>query len=196
IGNFKAALRPFLAGKGTYSEGYAYKMASQMRSLAKHLLQLPADQLAQIEAIVNRLKPTSGQKMGKRNYDRLEQFDDPAIVQRLLSFPEEELARALKKTNSLRQAKGVERALAISILIFTGLRAKNLRSLRLDENIIRSGGRVFICLSEEETKTHADHKIELSPETIALLDLFVGTYRSCSSPGPLHQPHPTALSGL
>jgi integrase len=188
IETFKNALRPFVTSKNGYSEGYAYKMASQMRSLAKHLLHLQGDQLAQIEAIVNRLKPASGQKMGKRNYDRLEQFDNTAIVQRLLAFPEEELARAVKQTNLLRQAKGVERALAISILIFTGLRAKNLRSLRLDENIIRSGGRVFICLSEDETKTHADHKIELSSETIALLDLFVGTYRS-RIPGSAENPH-------
>ena len=140
-------------------------------------MHLPADHLAQIEAIVNRLKPASGPKMGKRNRDRLEPFDDPVIVQRVLAFPEEELARALKLNNPVRQAKGVERALAISLLIFTGLRAKNLRSLRLDQNIRRSGSRVFIELAEDETKTHAIHTVELPTETIVLLDLFVSGHR-------------------
>jgi integrase len=178
IKNFKNALRPFLPSPGGYGQGYAYKMASQMRAMAKHLLHLPADHLAQIEGIVSRLKPTSGPKMGKRNRERLEPFDDPAIVQRVLGFPEEELARALKLGNPLRQARGVERALVLSISIFTGLRAKNLRSLRLDTNIRRSGHRVFIDLGEGETKTHSILKVELPAETIALLDLFVGTYRA------------------
>jgi hypothetical protein len=105
VENFKTALRPFLSTNG-YSEGYAYKMASQMRSIAKHLLHLPEDHLAQIEAIVGRLKPASGPKMGKRNRDRLEPFDDPAIVQRVLSFPEEELARALKTEQSGQAGQG------------------------------------------------------------------------------------------
>jgi hypothetical protein len=177
IETFKNALRPFLPSKRGYSEGYAYKMASQMRAIAKHLLHLPTDHLAQIEAIVERLRPVSGQKMGKRNRDRLEPFDDPALVQRVLAFPEEELARALKVKNPLRRAKGVERALAISILIFTGLRAKNLRSLRLDTNIRRSGHRMFIELTEDETKTHAVHTVELSKDTIGLLELFVDEHR-------------------
>jgi hypothetical protein len=34
VENFKTALRPFLSTNG-YSDGYAYKMASQMRSLSK-----------------------------------------------------------------------------------------------------------------------------------------------------------------
>jgi integrase len=126
--------------------------------------------------------------MGKRNRDRLQPFDNPAIVQRILAFPEEELAHALKLKNPLRQAKGVERALAISILIFTGLRAKNLRSLRLDTNIRRSGSRVFIELCEDETKTHSVHTVELAPETIDLLNLFVDTYRA-HIPGALGNPH-------
>lgn len=178
IENFKSALTPFLPANGKYSDGYAYKMATQMWALARHLLQLPEDHLSQIEAIVGRLKPASGPKMGQRNRDRLEPFDDPAIVQRVLSFPEEELARALKLNNPIRRAKGIERALAISILIFTGLRAKNLRSLRLDTNIRRSGQRVFIDLTEDETKTHTIHTVELSEDTIRLLDLFISEHRS------------------
>ncbi|MCC0013331.1 MAG: site-specific integrase [Hoeflea sp.] len=188
IENFKNSLRPFLPSAAGYGDGYAYKMAAQMRSLARHLLHLPADHLAQIDAIVERLKPVSGPKMGKRNRDRLQAFDDPAIVQRVLAFPEEELDRALKLRNPLRQAKGVERALVLSLSIFTGLRAKNLRSLRLDMNIRRSGSRVFIELCEDETKTHTILKVELPAETIVLLDLFVDTYRA-HIPGALGNPH-------
>ncbi len=66
-----------------------------------------------------------GYGMGERNRSRLEQFDDEAVTARLLQFPEDELARAMVRKNPVRRAKGVERALAISMAIFTGLRVKN-----------------------------------------------------------------------
>ncbi len=77
----------------------------------------------------------------------------------------------------MRRARGIERALAISLLLFTGMRAKNLRQLRLDRSFRRAGHRVFVFLPAAETKTHADLELELPPETIALLDEFLAEHR-------------------
>jgi integrase len=174
--NFKEALRPFLAEDGKPS-GYVHKMATQLIAVARHHLQLDAAQLSMLQAIAARLKPKNAGSMGKRNRERLEQFDDEEVVQRLLRFPAEERARALRLNHPYRRAKGVERALAISILIYSGLRVKNLRQIQLDWNIRRSGKRVFLAFSEDETKTHAELELELPPETIALLDEFVAEHR-------------------
>lgn len=141
------------------------------------------EQLKPLQALAGKLKPQGGRRMGERNRKRLEQFDDPAVVQRLLRFPEEELARALKRRNPLRRAKGVERALAISLAIFTGLRVKNLRTLHLEQNLRRSGKRVFVQFEDEEMKTHHSLELELPQETITLLDLFLRDQRSLL-PGP------------
>ncbi len=70
-----------------------------------------------------------------------------------------------------------ERALAISLLISIGIRVKNLRHLRLDRNIRRAGQRVFVSFSETETKTHAKLKLELTSETVSLLDEFLAEHR-------------------
>lgn len=121
---FKAALRPFLKGERVETDGYAYKMATQMLAVGRHYLRLDADRLAPFQEIAMRLKPKAGQRMGQRNRTRLEQFDDAEVVRRLLRFPEEELKRAVTAKSRVRQAKGVERALAISLAIFTGLRVK------------------------------------------------------------------------
>src|SRR5262245_34360877 len=99
-------------------------------------------------------------------------FDDQTVVQRLLRFPEEGYARAQRLRNPLRRAKGIERALAISLLIFTGLRIKNLRSLRLDRNIMRRGERVFVSFGEADMKGCSALELELPAETIRLLDIF------------------------
>jgi integrase len=175
IKNLQNALRCYLPKHG-YSPEYASKMASQMRSVARHLLRLPEAQLDEIDLLVRRIKPPAG-GMKKRNRQRLKQFDDEETVRRLLNFPAEEHARAVAKKNPLRRAKGVERALAISLLIFTGLRVKNLRSLRLDTQIRRSGKRVFIDLDATDMKTHTELELELPLETIELLDLFVSEFR-------------------
>jgi integrase len=174
--NFKEALRPFIPKEGTQNTGYAHKMAIQLIAVARHLLRLDEEHLNQLEGIARRLKPKP-EGMGKRNRVRLAQFDDAQVIQRLLGFPEEERARALRQRNPLRRAKGIERALAISLLIFTGIRVKNLRHLRLDRNIRRAGKRVFICLSEAETKTHAELELELPLETVSLLDEYLAEGR-------------------
>jgi len=175
--HFKSALRPFLPGKRIKTKGYAHKMAAQMLAVGRYQLGFDEVRLEPFERIAQRLKPLGGPLMGDRNRKRLEQFDDDTVVARLLRFPEEELERAMRTENLLRRAKGVERALAISLAIFTGLRVKNLRQLHLERNIRRSGARVFIRISEEEAKSHEALELELPPETIALLDLFVADHR-------------------
>jgi hypothetical protein len=132
--NFREALRPFLPEGEGQDTGYAHKMATQLIAVARHHLRLDEEHLNQLEGIARRLKPKAG-GMGKRNRVRLAQFDDEEVIRRLLRFPEEERARALMQRNPRRRARGIERALAISILIFTGIRVKNLRHLRIDRNV-------------------------------------------------------------
>ena len=175
--NFRDALRPFMPKTDDRGTGYVHKMATQLIAVARHHLRLDEKRLSEIEEIARRLKPRNTGGMGKRNRVRLAQFDDEQIIQRLLGFPEEERARAGRQRNPLRRAKGVERALAISLLIFTGLRVKNLRHLRLDRNLRRAGQRVFVSFSETETKTHAELELELSSDTISLLDEFLADHR-------------------
>ncbi len=173
--------------------GYVHKMATQLIAVARHHLRLDEERLNQFEEIARRLKPKTTGGMGRRNRVRLAQFDDEEVVQRLLRFPEEERARALRQRNPLRRAKGIERALAISLLIFTGIRVKNLRQLRVDRNIRRVGQRVFVSFSESETKTHSELELELPPETIVLLDAFLAEGRRLLSgaEGPWLFPGPT-----
>ena len=174
----KAALRPFLKDtNGIKTAGYAHKMVTQLLSVGRFYLDLDETALAPVRQIAGRLKPAGGPAMGARNRNRLEQFDDEDVVQRLLGFPEAELARALKQKNLLRRAKGVERALAVSLAIYTGLRVKNLRELHLKGNIRRSGERVFVKIHETEAKTHAALELELPTETIQLLNLFLSDHR-------------------
>ena len=94
--------------------------------------------------------------------------------------------------NPVRRAKGVERALAISLLIFTGIRVKNLRSLRLDRNVVRRGDRVFLSFTDDEMKSGNALELELPGETIRLLDTFLKHHRGrlAGADGPYLFPGP------
>ncbi len=172
--NYKNALRPF-HGK---SEGYVYRMATLLRAVMAEQPEVDEATRTAVNVLVNRLAPRGGQQMGKRNSERLKQFSDDDVVRRLLAFPEAECARASGLRSPFRRAKAIERALATSIALHTGLRAKNLRSLHLKRNIRRIGDRVRIELADTETKTHRTLTLELPAATVHLLDLFLAEHRA------------------
>lgn len=176
--NFSEALRPFVKIEEEADNGFAYKMATQLIKVARDHLRLEETRLDSLAEIARRITPDNARGMGLRNRVRLAQFDDEEAVSRLLRFPEEERARALRQRNPLRRAKGIERALAVSILSFTGIRVKNLRHLQVENSFRRVGKRVFFKLGAAETKTHAALELELAPETITLLDEFLGAHRA------------------
>ena len=186
VENLKNALRHFVRKATGDNLNYPGKMATQMAAVARYHLKLDDIALGKIDALKRQLGQQRGPKMGKRNRERLKQFDDPDAVQRVLHYPAQECARALQKTTPMRRAKGVERALIVSFLIFAGMRAQNLRTLHLTDNIRRAGDRVFLEFEADETKTHAEHTVELPRETIALMDDFVTNHRPClpGSDGP------------
>ena len=71
----------------------------------------------------------------------------------------------------------MERALAISLLIHTGQRIQNLRSIRLDANIRHAGKRVFVDFRGAETKNADELTLELPAETVALLHEHLRDHR-------------------
>jgi integrase len=192
IGNLKNALRYYVDNAEGGNFNYPGKMATQMAAVAKYHLKLDDSALSKIEAIKLQLGRQRGPKMGKRNRERLKQFDDHDAVLRILRYPAAEYARGLQKYIPMRRAKCVERALIVSILIFAGVRAKNLRTIHLTNTIRRSGERVFLEYPEDETKTHAEHTVELPREKIDLLDDFLTNHRSLlpGATGPYLFPAP------
>jgi integrase len=177
--NFREGLRHFLAPDPAAGEtANAYRIAQKLSHVARHYVQVEAGAQKGIDLLCRRLDPNEPRVMGRRNRDRLDQFDDAENVGKLLAFPEAEAARALKLRNAARRARGIERALAVSLLIFTGLRIKNLRHIRHAEDIRRSNGRAELKVAAANVKNGQALEFELQPETLALLDLFLAEHRT------------------
>jgi integrase len=174
--HFEEGLRHFLPNPKE-TNPYAHCMATKLIHVARHYVRVPEPELVRLQALARRLDPQRPRGMGRRNRDRLEQFDEPLVIRKFLSFPAAEKARALACRSPIRRAKAVERALAVSLLIHTGLRIQNLRTLRLDRNIRRRAKRVFVELGTAETKNEIELTLDLPPETVELLDAFVADHR-------------------
>ena len=120
------------------------------------------------------------------NREKLRQFDDPRNVQAFLHLPEMQRRHALKQTNPYRRAKAMERALAVALLLDTGIRIKNLRTIRMDQNLRKAGTITVLHFVGPDVKNGQELEFDLRPQTMALLKEFLSTYRSMlpGSDGP------------
>jgi integrase len=176
-GRFREGMRYFLPKTTEKTTEHAHYVATKLLHVARHYVRVPDAELKRLRALAARLDPKLPRAMSRKNRDRLEQFDNPEAIRRLLAFPTAERARAMACKSPIRRAKAMERALAVSLSIYTSLRIENLRSIRLDRNIRRSAGKVYLEFRDAETKNEVELTHELPPETVELLDRFVGESR-------------------
>ncbi|MFB3087461.1 MAG: hypothetical protein ACE10E_03990, partial [Acidiferrobacterales bacterium] len=177
VERFKAGLRYFLDRFEGQSNAYIANIADTLRAIAKHYGVVPEEVYDEIESICRRLRPPRNDGLKAKNRERLRQFDDPKNVARLLAFPREEAERGRKLTNPYRAAKCYERAVAVSLLIATCLRIQNLRTIRLDTDLSRSGGRCFLSIPGERVKNGMNLDFELPADTVALIDEYLRNHR-------------------
>jgi hypothetical protein len=105
--HFKEGLRHFLPNSADKTTRYAHKIATCLIHVARHYVRLPETELTRLESLAARLDPRLPRTRGPRNRNRLEQFDDPEAIRRLLAFPADEAARAAATKNPLRRARAM-----------------------------------------------------------------------------------------
>ncbi|HWY63246.1 MAG TPA: tyrosine-type recombinase/integrase [Rhizomicrobium sp.] len=198
----KAGLKIFIGRAGGKSTGYVRQYAGLLLSIARHYCKLSPDEIKSLSTLVKRLGAKRSKGMTIRNRERLTQFDDPAKIRALLTFPEAERARGLKVCNPYRQAKYIERALSSAILLYASVRMKNLHTIRLDRNIRWNGDTCILSFDETEMKNSRPLELELPKETGQLLREYETQYRPrlAGSHGPYLFPgrnggprHPSAM---
>jgi integrase len=116
--------------------------------------------------------------MTLRNRQRLGQFDDSRNVARLLNFPEQEAKRAQVQKNRLRAAKGMERAVAVDLLIHCALRIGSLRTLELTDFTWLNSGLAVLVVPGERNKTNRPLEFELNAKVTARLKRYIAEFRS------------------
>jgi integrase len=184
--NAKALLRMLLDRYGGKPTGYLHHIATLLKTIARHHAGSDEKMVAELRKLCSNLN--SGKRgLTEKNKSCLRQFADPRKLAALLNLPRQLLAEVEHiGGDRRREAVRVMLALAIGIELVIPLRIRNLRGLCLNRHIHRSGERVFLSISADETKNGNPINAEFPPWLIRLLDRYVQHYRSrlLTTPSP------------
>jgi integrase len=175
VENAKAALSFLYVRNGQRKTGQLNNFGQLLIKIAKHHVGVSSEHLERLRAMRRRIDP--GQTgMTDRNRARLRQFDDPANIKSLLSFPTRvfrELPVDASPDHDL--CIRAQSALAVAILLAAPLRVENIAGLRLDRHFVqyRRGGPRHMIIPAAEVKNQKDLEFQLPADVSRLIDIYI-----------------------
>jgi len=163
-------LRHMLAGNGNETNRFIADMAGLLRNLAR-VLNADDDVREHLAGLAKRLKVPAQKGMTRKNRDRLRVLQDPQKLRQLLLLPELLFKGGRAAQRPYSRALACEDALAIGILLYCPVRAKNLSGIHLEKHIQRPGdGRAFLVFNDEDTKTKQPIEFEIPQDVVRMID--------------------------
>jgi integrase len=161
-------------------------------------LEMPSDMVSRLRMMARKLKVTQ-HGMTARNREAMRAFDDHVAVEALLGLPLRILreVRASGRTG-YREAKMIQTALAIELLLNAPVRVQNLASIDLDRHRLEVGSRgnrtVHLHFPAAEVKTATAVEFPLMKESVELLEIYVAEFWPLLSAGPNRHLFPGKLA--
>jgi hypothetical protein len=138
IESYKEGLRYLIERAGGKPTTAIYDVASSLKMMARHHLQIDRAHLDRMAAIIRRLD-VRARGLTEKNRTRLRQLDDPQQASALLHLPLDLIDIAARNQKLHAGALQAQTAVAIEILLMAPLRLDNLASLDLEQNLVRPG---------------------------------------------------------
>jgi integrase len=154
---------------------------STMISRLAHVLVLVAETAVQFSAEDRDRLRRFRRQLSDRSYgmrprpkNALRPFTDTANIEKILMLPQRIHDRLRRKQQlTLADARLMQVALALELLLMRPIRRKNLVDLRLDRHVIRSGRHTFIVIPADEVKNNVELDYPIPPESGRLLDFYI-----------------------
>jgi integrase len=183
----KAGLQFLRDRNGGISSPQISHLATFLPTLARRL-DMPDQTVTQLRKMALKLKVTQ-YGMAERHREALRAFDDGAAVKALLGLPARLVEEVLKRDRQgYREAKIIQTALAVELLLNAPVRIKNLASIEVDRHFVPVGRQdLHLRFPAHEVKNANDLEFPLMPETADLLDLYLKVWRPilcCRHPSP------------
>jgi integrase len=160
---FQSILRHEWNKKGRPSPYLGY-VANTLILMASEWAKVSADQLAALKKLRKKLG-SSPSGLTEKNRSLLRKFDDPRLLEALISIPDRLWQAAIRKLSSSKWAfVDLQTALALDILLHAPLRIENLGALKFDEHLHWPRGRgkpALIVIRGDETKNEEPLEFEL-----------------------------------
>src|SRR5262249_54563126 len=119
--------------------------------------------------------------LAERHRATLQRFDDPAAVEALVTLAQRihrEVQHACRKGR--REAKMMQTAVAIELLLMAPVRISNLASIEVSRHLVTvqtEPRSIHLRFPGSEVKNRVDLEFPLPPETMDLIDLYIRDYR-------------------
>ena len=162
-------------------------------------LDMPEAVITTLKRMKKKLKVTQ-HGMTARNREALRAFDDHAAVEALLGLPQQ-ILREVRASGrkGYRNAKMIQTALAIELLLNAPVRIQNLASIDLDRHLLEVGGpgnrAVHLRLPAAEVKNANDLEFPLMTESVELLKIYLDEWRPLLTSGASRLLFPGKVSG-
>ena len=173
----KDALRFFLERNDGKTSSQIYIIVSLLCAIAEHWVEVDGEHLARLKRLKAQLAYRST-GLTPTNRRRLRQFADPKNLKAFLGLPHQIYERVRKKNAiTLADARDMQVALAIEILLMAPVRRRNLVGLDLDHHFLFEGRglqtTVYIDFPAETVKNKVDLTFPIPKETARLLDFYI-----------------------
>ena len=180
---FKEGLKFFIERKGGKSTSAIAHLARSLKSIARHHLHLYRDHLDKLGTIIVRLE---GGRRGltETNRARLRQLDDLQNLAALLQLPRKLMGIAARNRRPHRGSVTAQIAVAIEILTMAPMRIRNLATLDIYRNFVRTGpnGGVHIVVEPEEVKNSEPLDYPLPPQSVEIIERYLREFRPRLAP--------------
>jgi integrase len=183
-----AALTFFLNRTGGNATHHTAQIARLALGIARHWVDSDAEDIAQLRTWTANLTP-GRIGMTEKNKRRLRPFMNEDIYERLVDLPKDlcdEVKTELRRLGAPNTALALQAqtAVLLQILLLVPLRMKNLAGLRIGTELVcLPGNKMFIILTEKDTKNDEPYDAELVEEAVALIDWYITTFRPLLNKG-------------
>src|SRR5262249_35786588 len=154
-------------------------LASFLPSFAKRL-GMDNEAIAKLKQFAAKLR-VEKRGLAERHRETLRRFDDPAAVEALVNLPSRILRDVARSGRcGMREAKRVQTALAIELLLVAAVRIANLSAIEIDRHfvVVQQDPKVLhLHFPKDEVKNRENLEFPLPAETTALRDLYLAQYR-------------------
>jgi integrase len=203
IESYKEGLRYLIERAGGKPTTAIYDVASSLKMMASHHLQVDRAHLDRMAAIIRRLD-VGPRGLTEKNRTRLRQLDDPQQASALLRLPLELIEIAARNQKLHAGALQAQTAVAFEILLMAPIRIDNLAALDLEQNLIRPGRgpEMHIVIEREDVKNGEPLDYPLPPPSVALFEQYLTKYRprlappGCTALFPGRDGGPKSLNAL
>jgi integrase len=171
----------FLFGRNNRSSSVQISNIALFLGTLARRLDLSEETVTRLRKFAQKLKVTQN-GLTARNREALRPFDDEAAVSALFNLPRHILRDVLKSARGgYSEAKSVQTAMAVELLLNAPVRIQNLASIDLEKHLLEVGTRrsraVHLRFPAAEVKNANDLEFPLIPEAVELLDCYLSDWR-------------------